>query len=128
MKGLVMKREEIVKVLIESAENHGVVETLYAVFGKRVSMSIPYSNKACDTNIDNLDFSPRAEHSLKRAGIFTLGEVIDCISNEHISKIRNLGKKTENEIKTKIMVYGYSQLTANEKARFFYDVLDKNAI
>lgn len=123
-----MKKEEIVKVLMKSAEVNGVVETLYSVFGKKVSMSLPYSQQACSTSIDNLGFSPRAINSMKRAGIFTLGEIIDSISSERLLKTRNLGKKTENEIKTKIMVYGYMLLTNTEKQRFFYDILERNVV
>lgn len=121
-----MNKEEIVKALVDSAEKIGVVETLYAVFGRQVSMRIPYSRKACDRKVDDFDFSIRAVNSLKRAGIFTLGEIVDAIAGENLPRIRNLGKKTENEIKTKVMAFGYSQLTGAEKSRFFMDVLERN--
>ena len=75
-----------------------------------------------------MDFSVRANNSMKRAGVFKLGDIIDIISSEDLTKIRNLGKKTENEIKTKIMAFGYEQLTTAEKQRFFYDILERNVI
>jgi DNA-directed RNA polymerase alpha subunit len=123
-----MRKEEVVKELVASAEKIGVVTTLYEVFGKKVSMSIPFSNRACETSIDDMDFSVRANNSMKRAGVFKLGDIIDIISSEDLTKIRNLGKKTENEIKTKIMAFGYEQLTTAEKQRFFYDILERNVI
>ena len=118
-----MNKDEIVNELVKSADKIGVVETLYATLGKRVKLIIPFSLKAAETSIDNLDFSVRANNSMKRAGIFTIGEIIDIISNGDLMRIRNLGKKTENEIKTRIMVFGYDHLSDREKKKFFYDIL-----
>lgn len=123
-----MKKDEVVNELLISANENGVVTTLYGVFGRCVKVSIPFSQKACDTSIDELDFSVRANNSMKRVGVFTIGEVIDLIANDGLLRIRNLGKKTQNEIKTRILVFGYERLTENEKKRFFYDVVDKNCV
>ena len=121
-----MKREEIVNELLKSAGKYGVVITLYGVFGQCVRVSIPFSKRSCGTSIDEIDFSPRANNSLKRSGIFTIGEVVDLIADDGLLRIRNLGKKTQNEIQTRILVFGYDKLTENEKRRFFYDVIDRN--
>jgi DNA-directed RNA polymerase alpha subunit len=74
-----------------------------------------------------MDFSVRANNALKREGLFTLGEIVDLIMGEGLMRIRNLGKKTENEIKTRLLAFGYAQLSDAEKRRFFYDLLEKNA-
>ena len=121
-----MKKDEVVNELLRSANENGVITTLYGVFGKCVKVSIPFSQKACDTSIDNIDFSVRANNSMKRVGVFTIGEVIDLIANDGLLRIRNLGKKTQNEIKMRILAFGYEKLTESEKKRFFYDVVDKN--
>ena len=121
-----MKREEVVNELLKSASENGLVETLYDVFGKSVKVSIPFSTKSCDTSVDDVEFSPRAEHSLKRAGVFTIGGVIDLTADEGLLSIRNLGRKTQNEIKTRILVFGYDRLTDIEKKRFFYDIVERN--
>ena len=123
-----MKKDEVVNELLKSANENGLIITLYGVFGKCVKVSIPFSQKACDTSIDELDFSVRANNSMKRVGVFTIGEVIDLIASDGLLRIRNLGKKTQNEIKTRILVFGYERLTENERKRFFYDVVDKNCI
>ena len=122
-----MKKEELVKELVSSADKAGVVVTLVTVFGRCVHMILPYSEKAYEVSIDTLEFSVRALNSLKRAGLFTLGEVIDAVARGDLAKIRNLGKKTENEIKTKIMVFGYEQFTFPEKTQFFYNIIEKNS-
>ena len=121
-----MKKDEVVIELYKSANENGIVPTLYGAFGKSVKVSVPFSKKACDTEVDNIEFSVRAMNALKRAGLFTIGDIIDCITREELSRIRNLGKKTVNEIQTRILSYGYERLTENEKKRFFYEVVDNN--
>lgn len=121
-----MRKEEVVNELLKSANENGLIETLYSVFGKSVKVSIPFRTKDCDTSIDDVEFSPRAEHSLKRSGVFTIGGVIDLIADDSLLRIRNLGKKTQNEIKTRILVFGYDRLTDVEKKRFFYDIVERN--
>ena len=121
-----MKKEEVVSELLNSADKNGLITTLYGVFGKSVKVSVPFSMKACEMSVDDIDFSPRANNSLKRAGIFTIGQVIDLIADDGLLRIRNLGKKTQNEIKVRIMMFGYNRLNENEKKRFFYDVVDRN--
>lgn len=121
-----MKKDEVVTELLKSANENGLVETLFSVFGKSVKVSVPYSKKACETSVDDIEFSVRANNSLKRAGVFFVGDIIDMISSDGLTRIRNLGKKTENEIKTRVMAFGYERLTDVEKKRFFYDILERN--
>ena len=121
-----MKKDEVVNELLKSANENGIITTLYGVFGKCIKVSVPFSQKACDTSIDELDFSVRASNALKRANIFTIGQAIDLIADDGLLRIRNLGKKTQNEIKTRILAFGYERLTELEKKRFFYDVVERN--
>lgn len=118
--------EEMVKELMAAADKNGIAQALRAVFGRNVKVSIPFSRGACDMSIDEVDFSPRANNSLKRGGVFRVGEIIDLISDDGLLNIRNLGKKTQNEIKTRILTLGYERLSENEKKRFFYEVLQRN--
>ena len=122
-----MKKDEIVIELLRCANENGLVETIGNVFGSCVKVAVSFSKRACETNIDELDFSVRARNAMKRANIFTIGEAIDLISGDGLLQIRNLGKKTQNEIKTLILVYGYENLTENEKKLFFYDLIEKNS-
>ena len=123
-----MKKDEVVNELLKSANENGIITTLYGVFGKCIKVSVPFSQKACDTSIDDLDFSVRASNALKRASIFTIGQAIDLIANDGLLRIRNLGKKTQNEIKTRILAFGYERLTEAEKKRFFYDIVERNCV
>ena len=121
-----MKKDEIVNKFLESANENGVITTLYGVLGNCVKVSVPFSKKACETSIDEIYFSVRANNSLKRVWVFTIGEVIDLIASDGLLRIRNLGKKTQNEIKTRILAFGYNQLTNDEKKCFFYKVIEQN--
>ena len=120
-------KEMAVNALIQSSEEIGLVPTLNAVFGKTVKVKIPFTKRACEAPIDDIEFSPRANNSMKRGSVFTIGEIIDIINDDDgLKRIRNLGTKTENEIKTRLLVYAYDRLTDNEKKNFFYDVLEGN--
>lgn len=121
-----MKKEEAAIALLKSANENGLIVTLYGAFGKSLKVSVPFSAKACATHIDDMELSCRAIHSLKRAGVFTVGGVIDLIADDGLLQIRNLGRKTQNEIKMRILLFGYEGLTDVEKKRFFYDVIERN--
>ena len=121
-----MRKEEIALELYNSAKENGFLDTIYEVIGQKVRVSVAFTKKACDTNIDDIEFSVRATNALKRAGYFTIGDVVEALSNETLIPIRNLGKKTFNEIQTKILVFGYERLTEKEKQRFFVDLVERN--
>ena len=121
-----MRKEEIAMELYQSAKENGFLDTIYEVIGPRVSVSIAFTKKACETNIDDIEFSVRANNALKRAGYFVIEDVVDALANETLIHIRNLGKKTFNEIQTKILVFGYERLTEKEKQLFFVDLVERN--
>ena len=58
-----------------------------------------------DKSIEELDFSVRSSNCLKRAGISTVGELIEKSEGE-MMKVRNLGKKSLKEVKDKLTSMG----------------------
>lgn len=62
--------------------------------------------KILNKTIEELDFSVRSYNCLKKSSINTLKDLIKY-SPEEIIKIKNLGKKSLNEIKEKINKYGF---------------------
>lgn len=114
--------------LYEKAKSNGLINTLYSAFGNNINMSIAFSQSACDAGIDSIEFSVRASNALKRSGLMTIGSVIDAIMNEELLRVRNLGRKSYNEIKTKILLYGYERLTEREKIAFFYYLVSNNTL
>lgn len=123
-----MIKETVVNELVASAEQNGLISTMYSIFGKSVKVSIPFSRKTLDSSVDDIDFSVRSSNALKRTGLMQVGEVVDAIEDERLPKVRNLGKKSYVEIQTKLLALGYSKLTDVEKKRFFYDVLERNGV
>lgn len=117
---------QIAEVLYEAVGEHGLLSTLYAVFGPTITFSIPLTAKTCDTSLDSMEFSVRAANALKRAGLFEIRQIVDVINQGELPRIRNLGKKTENEIGTRMLVFAYYHLTANEQKAFLLDLVEKN--
>ena len=74
--------------------------------GKSDTVSLQGSSTCGDASIDILELSARAEHCLQRAGITTIGELC-AMSEEELSKLRNMGKKTVEEVKAKLRKMGY---------------------
>ena len=69
--------------------------------------------KTQDMTIEELDLSVRAFNCLKRAGINTVAELIQK-DQEDMMKVRNLGKKSLEEVEQKLGLHGYS-LRKNEE-------------
>lgn len=59
-----------------------------------------------DTNISDLNLSVRLFNSLKRAGIYTVNQLLNQ-KEEEIRKFRGLGKKSCDELKQKLDELGY---------------------
>jgi DNA-directed RNA polymerase subunit alpha len=65
------------------------------------------------TAIEDLDFSVRTYNCLKRAGINTIGDLV-ARSEEDMMKVRNLGKKSLEEVIQKLEEMGLSLAAINE--------------
>lgn len=70
-------------------------------------------NTASQRMIEDLELSVRSYNCLKRAGITTVEELTQKTEEEMIH-VRNLGKKSLNEVKEKIYALGLSFKSANE--------------
>lgn len=62
-------------------------------------------NKLLEMTIEELDLSVRSYNCLKRAGINTVGELC-AKTDEEMIKVRNLGKKSLEEVKQKLEAIG----------------------
>jgi len=66
-----------------------------------VERKVEETNRNLEKPIEDLDLSVRSYNCLKRAGINTLGELIEK-SEEDMMRVRNLGKKSLKEVKQKL--------------------------
>ncbi len=75
---------------------------------QRVDFSEPEDNskeKVLEMTIEELDLSVRAFNCLKRAGINTVAELVQR-NQEDMMKVRNLGKKSLEEVEQKLVALG----------------------
>lgn len=123
-----MKKAKIVKALMEAEKEFGLVETLHQVFGKDIKVKLGFPQSACQANVEELALSVRSWNALRRDNLFTIGDLIERLNEGTLKKIRNLGDKSYHEIQTKILVFGFDQLSDKNKTAFFYDMVENNAI
>ncbi len=78
----------------------------------RDAEDLGHKNSKLDTAIEDLDFSVRTYNCLKRAGINNVGDLVER-SEDEMMKVRNLGKKSLDEVINKLEDMGLS-LAASE--------------
>ncbi len=69
--------------------------------------------KVLEMTIEELDLSVRSFNCLKRAGINTVNDLIEK-SEEEMMKVRNLGKKSFDEVKEKLKSLGYEMSSSED--------------
>ena len=65
-------------------------------------------------SIDDLDLSVRSNNCLRRAGINTVGDLVQK-TEEDMMKVRNLGRKSLDEVKKKLSDMGLSLRKSDEE-------------
>jgi len=97
---------EHLKLFIDLSEEAGLAEVL-------VEKDDKGKEKILEMTIEDLDLSVRSFNCLKRAGINTVNDLINK-SEEEMMKVRNLGKKSFDEVKEKLKSLGY-ELNSEEE-------------
>jgi DNA-directed RNA polymerase subunit alpha len=98
------------RVLIDHLRHiAGITEDIMAVPIEEEVVSSRLTSEVIETPIENLDLSVRVFNSLKRAGITTVGEVLELLEkgDEAIMSIRNFGEKSLDELRQKMSEKGY---------------------
>lgn len=97
-------------ILIEHLRHiAGVTEITLGTPEKEEVVNGRLTSEIFDTPIENLDLSVRVFNSLKRAGIVTVGEVLELLEKgeDAIMSIRNFGDKSMDELVEKMADKGY---------------------
>jgi len=89
------------QILIEYLKLFTQINDTYAEVEILVEKEEEKKDKVLDTSIEELELSVRASNGLKRANINTVGDLIEK-TREEMSKIRNLGQKSLEEIERKL--------------------------
>jgi len=97
---------EHLKLFIDLSEEAGLAEVL-------VEKDEKGKEKILEMTIEDLDLSVRSFNCLKRAGINTVDDLINK-SEEEMMNVRNLGKKSFDEIKEKLQSLGFDLSSEEE--------------
>lgn len=106
-------------ILIEHLRHiAGVTEISLTPVPVEVDMEARLTSEIYETPIENLDLSVRVFNSLKRAGIVTVGEVLELLEKgeDAIMSIRNFGDKSMDELVDKMSDKGYLKSDEDEAA------------
>ena len=90
------------KILISHLELFAEADSLTSEMGSLMEENVhDGAGKAINMSIDDLDLTVRSYNCLKRAGISTVEELTQK-SEDEMSRVRNLGKKSLKEVKEKL--------------------------
>lgn len=89
------------QILIEYLKLFTEIDDTYAEVEILVEKEEEKKDKVLEMSIEELELSVRASNGLKRANINTVGDLIEK-TREEMSKIRNLGQKSLEEIEKKL--------------------------
>ena len=92
------------QIIIEYLKLFTEIDDTYAEVEILVEKEEEKKDKVLEITIEELELSVRASNGLKRANINTLGDLIQK-TREEMSKIRNLGQKSLEEIENKLKEY-----------------------
>lgn len=98
--------DDHVKLFVDLSDNISGVDIL-------VNREEDKQKKVLEMNIDDMDLSVRSFNCLKRAGIQTV-EDLTKKSEEDMLKVRNLGRKSLDEVISKLESYGLSLKSKDE--------------
>ena len=106
---------------------HGEFDALYEKYGTRLRFPVYLGKSLTEAPLEDLELSVRSYNCLKRAGMQTVGDVVERINGRaDLLKIRNLGMRSADEIMEAIMVYQYSLLSDERKVRYLKRVAELN--
>lgn len=110
-----------------------MVDFLYS-HKKLIRFNVYLSKKELDENLSVLDLSQRSINCLRRAGFNTLRDLLNAISvtgdersKEKLLRLRNLGRKSAEEILLTIMCYQFQILSDRERKEYLQDIVKLNS-
>ena len=78
--------------------------------------------------IEDLELSVRSFNCLRRAGLFTVGELVSSIEGrDDLLRIRNLGARSAEEIMQALMQYQYLLLPERQRGKYLKRMVELNA-
>ena len=114
--------------LREAATRQSLYATLQGSF-PGAQVEVPYKTRFRDKSIDELCLSVRSSNGLMRAGAGTFGRVWELLTKGNgLRSIRNLGAKSEAEIKRCFLEACYQALTPGEQAIYWQKMISSEQV
>jgi DNA-directed RNA polymerase alpha subunit len=110
--------------MVEGEKFSQALKSVYAVR----HVCIPYDEDIFNISLQVLKMSCRTTNALLRAGLRTLGDVIDFCKKHKIIEIPTLGKASGIEVFETILDYCWNKMTTNERMNFLIDTVERNSI
>ena len=83
--------------------------------------------EAMEQDIDELELSVRSYNCLRRAGYQTINSVVNDIDRrEDLFKIRNLGRKSADEVMLRLFLYTYENLKPEKRKSYLEKIKAMN--
>lgn len=112
--------------LRDLSAKQGLYVTLQTAF-PGAQVEIPYKQRMKNKPIEELALSVRSSNGLMRANAGTFGRLWDLMTREAgLRSVRNLGTKSEAEIRKSFFEACYQSLTSGEQAVFWQEVINSN--
>lgn len=96
--------------------------------GAKLKYRIHVTQKMMDMQLEDLELSVRAFHSLKRAGYDYVGDLLDALEQGmDLRHIRNCGSTSIREIQERLFILQYYSLPEKRREEYLKEVLKINS-
>ena len=107
---------------------HGELEGLYSKYGRQLRFPVYLGKALTEAPLEDLELSVRSFNCLRRAGLFTVGELVSSINGrDDLLRIRNLGARSAEEIMQALMQYQYLLLPEKQRGKYLKRMVELNA-
>lgn len=105
--------------MLEAVDEAGFVSVLTGM-GAVPAVKLPMSKNFLDQDISVIDLSQRAWTGCMRNGINTIGQLVKKLREKNaFQDTKNMGKKSIAEVKLKLTMLAYNELTQEERLEFW---------
>lgn len=111
--------------LKERAEKQGL---LACATEPSLPVHLVYKERFGNIDISELALTVRSSNGLMRAGITNYAKLNNLLCESNVTSIRNLGAKSQKEIREVFVCDCYSRLLPYEKAEFWQNTIDQRGI
>lgn len=109
---------------------HMTMEKIQKILTGRKFQFVIYQNVQLEEHdIAELDLSVRAQNSLRRMGIFTIGALVEGFeSDDDLRRIKNCGARSSTEIMGKLFFWQFSMLSKEQRKSYMEKILRVNGM